>query len=93
MLGPLHGARRLACASVRRIRERHPLFRLWTTMDAMLMQRVCAQAVQFLNLRPKDDLFTAGTVSPCAYVLVNGKMVPIGEPRARRCGPRWRKGW
>eukprot|EP00429_Kryptoperidinium_foliaceum_P095690 CAMPEP_0176249624 /NCGR_PEP_ID=MMETSP0121_2-20121125/34073_1 /TAXON_ID=160619 /ORGANISM="Kryptoperidinium foliaceum, Strain CCMP 1326" /LENGTH=422 /DNA_ID=CAMNT_0017589329 /DNA_START=18 /DNA_END=1282 /DNA_ORIENTATION=- len=53
---------------------RHPLFRLWTTMDAMLMQRVCAQAVQFLNLRPKDDLFTAGTVSPCAYVLVNGKM-------------------
>jgi len=54
---------------------RHPLFRLWTTMDAMLMQRVCAQAVQFLNLRPKDDLFTAGTVSPCAYVLVNGKMV------------------
>jgi len=55
--------------------SRHPIFRLWTNLDKKMMLRVSAKAVGFLNLRPKDELFSAGLEMMCAYTVVSGDMV------------------
>jgi len=52
----------------------HPLFRLWISMDIKLMHRTCMKAVNFLNMRPRDDLFSPGGVATCAYALVTGEL-------------------
>eukprot|EP00429_Kryptoperidinium_foliaceum_P001059 CAMPEP_0176007562 /NCGR_PEP_ID=MMETSP0120_2-20121206/3297_1 /TAXON_ID=160619 /ORGANISM="Kryptoperidinium foliaceum, Strain CCMP 1326" /LENGTH=736 /DNA_ID=CAMNT_0017340327 /DNA_START=1 /DNA_END=2211 /DNA_ORIENTATION=+ len=60
--------------------SRLPVFAIFIDMDVKLMQRVCAEAVTSLNMRPKDDLFAPSSIARCAHVLVGGAMVYLQSP-------------
>jgi len=58
----------------------HPMFRLWIGIDEVMMQRVCMRAVTFVQLRQKDDLFTAGSSAETAYTLTDGELCYTQDP-------------
>mmetsp|Transcript_6973 Transcript_6973/g.19731 ORF Transcript_6973/g.19731 Transcript_6973/m.19731 type:complete len:1033 (+) Transcript_6973:80-3178(+) len=59
---------------------RHPLFRLWTSLDIRWMQRTCMQAVSFVSLRPKDELFSPGSTATVAHALDSGELIYVQRP-------------
>mmetsp|Transcript_74658 Transcript_74658/g.228436 ORF Transcript_74658/g.228436 Transcript_74658/m.228436 type:complete len:950 (-) Transcript_74658:81-2930(-) len=58
----------------------HPMFRLWIDIDKAMVQRVCMEAVHFVQLRQKDDLFAAGNIATAAYSLSDGQLVYRQSP-------------
>eukprot|EP00429_Kryptoperidinium_foliaceum_P059640 CAMPEP_0176093774 /NCGR_PEP_ID=MMETSP0120_2-20121206/46988_1 /TAXON_ID=160619 /ORGANISM="Kryptoperidinium foliaceum, Strain CCMP 1326" /LENGTH=945 /DNA_ID=CAMNT_0017427709 /DNA_START=53 /DNA_END=2887 /DNA_ORIENTATION=- len=60
--------------------SRHPLFRLWTDIDAKLMHRTCMQAVSFTSLRPRDELFYPGGLASAAMVVERGRVIYTQHP-------------
>lgn len=51
---------------------KHPAFRLWTSVNGCMMHRTCLEAVDFLHLRPQDDLLVPGFAMSTAFILVGG---------------------
>lgn len=62
----------------------HPLFRVFSNLDAAWLDRFCNEAVDIGLLGDTDELFISGTAATAAYVLVNGQMhyrqVPESSP-------------
>jgi len=52
----------------------HPLFSLWVSIDTNMVQRLCKDAITFLFLLPKDDLFHPATSSDHAFYVVSGSL-------------------
>mmetsp|Transcript_25132 Transcript_25132/g.78253 ORF Transcript_25132/g.78253 Transcript_25132/m.78253 type:complete len:508 (-) Transcript_25132:20-1543(-) len=59
---------------------RHPVFRLWISLDLERMIRLSSKAISFIHLRPKDELFTAGGRARSAYSLVEGEILYVQSP-------------
>lgn len=63
---------------------KHPLFRIFSEIDAGLIKNLCYEAIDFVTLLPGSSLFIAGEKAKAAYAVTRGSLAYTQYPASSK---------